>query len=95
MPTGISQLGVNPPPFPEAVSFESSREGRVPVSGVARRFQPRRRRMAIRLSEPAMLEPVHPREGGELDGLEAAARAALADQLGPYSPMIVSASASS
>ena len=38
--------------------------------------------VADRLEEAAIVEPVHPFEGGELDGLDAAPRASTADDLG-------------
>lgn len=48
------------------------------------------------LEKTAIVEPVDPFEGGELDGFEAAPRSASMDDLGleqPVDPLIVSASA--
>ena len=41
----------------------------------------------------SVVEPVHPLEGGKLDGLEAAPRAAAADEFGLNTPIMLSASA--
>ena len=68
--------------MPEAVWFESGGDLQLLQGCVVGGFGFRRRDVADRLQEPAVVEPVDPFEGGQLDGLERAPRAFAPDDLG-------------
>jgi hypothetical protein len=60
--------------LPEAVSFESRRQLLLVEHGVVAFFGFGRRDVADGLQQPAIVEPVDPGQGRELDGLEAPPR---------------------
>ncbi len=70
------------PALPEAILFESRRHGLVVQHGEVTVLGFGRRDVADGLQEPAVVEPIHPLEGCELDGLEVAPRSASMDNLG-------------
>jgi len=68
--------------LPEAVWCESRCQGCGLLCGIVARFRLGWRDVADWLEEAAVVEPVHPFEGGELDAFETAPWAAAADDLG-------------
>ena len=70
------------PGLPEAVSFKSRCHGWLFQHGVVAFLGFGRRDVADGLQQPAIVEPVHPFQRGELDGLERAPRSAPMDDLG-------------
>jgi hypothetical protein len=56
--------------LPEAVSFESRRQSGLLNLSIIARFGFGRGNVSDRLQQSAIVEPVDPFEGGELDGLE-------------------------
>ena len=67
--------------MPEAISFESRGHGWVVQHGEVALLGFGRRDEADGFQKPAIVEPVHPLEGCELDGLEGAPRSASMDDL--------------
>lgn len=71
-----------PPHLPEAIWFKLSRHGGLLQHGVVALLGFGRRDVADGLQQPPIVEPVHPFQGRELDGLEAAPWSAPMDHLG-------------
>jgi hypothetical protein len=67
--------------LPEADWFESRGHGVTPGLGIVARFGLGGRDVSDRLRQPAVVEPVEPFEGGELEGLEVAPWPAPMDDL--------------
>jgi hypothetical protein len=68
--------------LPQAVWYEPGRQGCGLLCGIVARLGLGGRDVTDRLEEAAIVEPVHPFEGGELDALKTTPRAAAADDLG-------------
>ena len=68
--------------MPEAVWFKLCRHGRSFQHGVVALLGFGRRDVADGLQEPAVVEPIHPFQRRELDGLEAAPWSTPMDHLG-------------
>jgi hypothetical protein len=62
--------------------FESGRDGRLLLLAIVRHLQLRRRHVADRLEQPAMIEPVDPFERRVFDRIEVPPGAAVTDDLG-------------
>src|SRR6476646_1037751 len=70
------------PALPEAIWFNLCRHGGLFQHGVVALLGFGRRAVADGLQEPSVVEPVHPFQGRELDGIEAAPWPAPMDHLG-------------
>lgn len=73
--------------MPEAVWFGSGCDSGLLQAGIVESFRFRRRDVADRLQQAAVVEPVNPLEGRVLDGLERTPRSTPLDDLGFVEPV--------